>query len=47
MKAKFLLTILAVSFCSILFSSCTEEQVVPATGDTKTHKGVERTDDGF
>jgi hypothetical protein len=47
MKTKFLLTLLAIVFCSALFSSCTEEQVAPATGDTKTHKGVERTDDGF
>lgn len=47
MKSKLLLTVFAVSLCSVLFSSCSEEQVLPANGDTKTHKGVERSDDGF
>lgn len=47
MKAKHLLTLFAVILSSAFFSSCSEEEVLPVNGDTKTHKGVERTDDGF
>jgi len=47
MKAKLLLTLFAVILCSALFSSCSEEEVLPANGDTKSQKGVERYDDGF
>jgi hypothetical protein len=46
MKAKLLLSAFVLSFCSILFSSCSEEQVLPK--DRKTaQNGVTQADDGF
>jgi len=46
MKTKLLLSIFAVSLCSVLFSSCSEEQIVPKDVDERAQKGVQLSD-GF
>jgi len=46
MKTKLLLSIFAVSLCSVLFSSCSEEEIVPKDVDERAQKGVQLSD-GF
>jgi len=46
MKTKLLLSIFAVSLCSVLFSSCSEEDIVPKDVDERAQKGVQLSD-GF
>jgi len=46
MKAKLLITVFAVSLCSMLFTSCSEEQIVPKDVDERAQKGVQLSD-GF